>query len=1412
MKVTEEVTEKVTLSKKASNIVDWDWWTGNMPPENQAFCRPHDESAKGEDFRFNNKCIAWLNLGPKTNANDVLNTLKLRRKATTDIIIEGVTDADLEDNGEAGTAGNEGTAGGAAKDNANTDGDGNDGKEDLFRFHGQRQIGSITGQPRQVYSVREFLKCVPIFFTLNSEDFAMLEESSTVLDFKDGDMIVEPEQILDSVYVVLNGNIGVEFEKNDQDDMSPYSSSPKVRTLNTKGKDGEGSDENEDERSELHHVLSTGDAFGTFAMTRGASRGYYRCRGDVTVLSVPIHMMETVTDMSKESISSKYFCFTRPVREPDQASFEELSLYEFVEHAQDLLDTYRRHSPAMNVQESDDVLDALNNIKSQRSSVRTSVGDGAVSRGNTQTRRRRASTWTAPSPQLTLPDDEYRLLKGKVSGLMETDKKKVLLSILSLCVPGLEFDESLHQMLCLIRDFFGVDRVKFGIVVNSHLVIRSSQYEADEEAEMPMKGFAHLVVSQGVILNVEDCREDPSYNISIEEPEGYVVKQLLCVPMNSPMQNGKTGVLYIQNKTDGKPFSYRDEEFAVQLAQLFGSLVHLTQDKTSLIEAVPITNIDSHFMLKMNGVTFSEPYLQIRCKVTIIYNTTHVGPTIKTDYYQATPISESIYYSSFNCDVEHEDVFLKTLPYPTKLLFQFYAKSGSTPIGWSMINVFNIDRLLRTGPMTVTIEPGAWPEKDQFLRPSHIHPKGTPVTTPNTFTLEFPVFENPLLNVNAFLAFKNDEQAISRTATMKAKPLDWYISRMNSKEKSSLDKVLSANFMTGKLPVLTEEDRKTMWALRYSMVPICTLLPFFLYSIDWADPVTVGEANRMMKAWSPLELVQVFQLLSGSFPDPPIRSYAVSLLTEFDDSTVLVFLPFLCRMVYYESCPDSALARFLFSRALENPEFGHAIYWRWKADFQGNSMSNGLFTLQDIYARYCGFRVALGHQESVLERLIEVALATCGKTLEGDNDTPGLLVQLIGELNWQISNSFTVPVAWTSRFIGFDAEASKWSAERRNSMHLVLEGAEREKVPILFTHLASLEWYSEQAATQLVSVCNQLWDMAGVDMSIQSYSCMVGSDGTGMLRMLDETVTLDELAGLVAEPVDLESEIDNQANRKEFFFGGKKYAKDFIVKSFEFRDASMDLSMMTDSFMRSCAAFCVLNIVFGIGERNGSNIFLSPYGEICENDLGASFLGLNRNNPYGVRMATSRDFDANACLLPAFVEVMGGEDSIMFGCFMDLCVSGYICLRKHMQLLLTLLHTRFFNFGLSDDQRDTAANNLCKNLMITEDDLEVTKTIRGYISKSVTTYSATGPILTSTGSTAEFKFDASPRPFNAPPNSPRSDAGSMNSPKSSFFSPRMKSAKPSMPGMVAEDANDVGSPRQTDSTFSTKMPRMSPRK
>ncbi|XP_050349897.1 phosphatidylinositol 3-kinase catalytic subunit type 3 [Nymphalis io] len=196
---------------------------------------------------------------------------------------------------------------------------------------------------------------------------------------------------------------------------------------------------------------------------------------------------------------------------------------------------------------------------------------------------------------------------------------------------------------------------------------------------------------------------------------------------------------------------------------------------------------------------------------------------------------------------------------------------------------------------------------------------------------------------------------------------------------------------------------------------------------------------------------------------------------------------------------------------------------------------------------------------------------------------------------------------------------------------LTSEGSEYEAI---FKHGDDLR--QDQLILQMITLMDKLLRRENLDLKLTPYKVLATSSRHGFLQFV-ESVT-------VAEALAAEGSIQN-----------------FLRKHAGAPAAPYGIKPDTmDTYIRSCAGYCVITYLLGVGDRHLDNLLLTRGGALFHIDFGY-ILGRDPK-PLPPPMKLSKEM----------VEAMGGVHSELYHEFRKLCYTAFLHLRRHANLVLNL--------------------------------------------------------------------------------------------------------------------------------------------
>jgi len=252
-------------------------------------------------------------------------------------------------------------------------------------------------------------------------------------------------------------------------------------------------------------------------------------------------------------------------------------------------------------------------------------------------------------------------------------------------------------------------------------------------------------------------------------------------------------------------------------------------------------------------------------------------------------------------------------------------------------------------------------------------------------------------------------------------------------------------------------------------------------------------------------------------------------------------------------------------------------------------------------------------------------------------------------------------------------EVRKWiNTNSSRDRKVVVEGRGSLPSPDSNSHTVLLKTSNDLRRDQLIIGCIDLMDMLlkqeGIDLRIVTYRVTATSSDTGFVQW-------------VKDSFDLQHVLDTYGDIRNFFHAhslgvhavGLRSATD-PVSTIATKAGIVGAGLLTagaemlefddtirDNFVRSCAGYCVISFLLGIGDRHLENLMLTTKG--CLFHIDFEYILGNDPKPFSPPMRLSKQM----------VMAMGGSSSESFIEFQKYCCKAYLVLRRSARLFLSVL-------------------------------------------------------------------------------------------------------------------------------------------
>ncbi|XP_041074613.1 phosphatidylinositol 3-kinase catalytic subunit type 3 isoform X1 [Polyodon spathula] len=510
---------------------------------------------------------------------------------------------------------------------------------------------------------------------------------------------------------------------------------------------------------------------------------------------------------------------------------------------------------------------------------------------------------------------------------------------------------------------------------------------------------------------------------------------------------------------------------------------------------------------------------------------------------------------------------------------------------------------------------------------------------------------------------------------------------------------------------LTSEEQDLVWKFRYYLTTQEKALTKFLKCVNWALPQEAKQALELLGKWKPMDVEDSLELLSSQFSNPTVRRYAVARLEQADDEDLLMYLLQLVQALKYEnfndiknglepwskrdsqggmsesvasnladtessqiltipppSAPpsgptpkgkDSAdsdsleqdLCTFLISRACKNSMLANYLYWYVIVECEDQDTQQRDPKTHDMYLNVMRrfsqallkgdksvrvMRSLLAAQQTFVDRLVQLMKAVQRESGNRKKKTERLQALLADNEKVNLSEIEPIPLPLEPqvRIRGIIPEKATLFKSALMPAKLIFKAEDGSRYPVIFKHGDDLR--QDQLILQIISLMDKLLRKENLDLKLTPYKVLATSTKHGFMQFIQSVP--------VAEVLGTEGSIQN-------FF--RKHAPS------DKGPYGISTEVM-DTYVKSCAGYCVITYILGVGDRHLDNLLLTKTGKLFHIDFGY-ILGRDPK-PLPPPMKLSKEM----------VEGMGGMQSEQYQEFRKQCYTAFLHLRRYSNLILNL--------------------------------------------------------------------------------------------------------------------------------------------
>lgn len=494
-------------------------------------------------------------------------------------------------------------------------------------------------------------------------------------------------------------------------------------------------------------------------------------------------------------------------------------------------------------------------------------------------------------------------------------------------------------------------------------------------------------------------------------------------------------------------------------------------------------------------------------------------------------------------------------------------------------------------------------------------------------------------------------------------PLDREL-KPNPELRNHLDRILNY----APTQVLNAEEKDMIWKFRYYLTRDKRGLTKFIKSVTWRDANEVKQAVEiLLPLWTDIDTDDALELLGPNTVDSRVRRYAVKQLNRAGHDELMLYLLQLVQALKFESMTssdqrssrsansaiaqeDSGLADFLIDRAVKNPVFGNRFYWYLMVEIGVEDKvttkfyGKVVFRFQNRIAEADIDSEGVDRRETLRKQaeFIQI-LSSKAKELRTSKDArPKKIDKLrafVGDAKNGLANLYPVPLPLdaSKEIVGIIPEQSSVFKSNLFPLLLHFQCSDGTTYPVIFKNGDDMR--QDQLVIQLFRLMDRLLRMENLDLKLSPYEVLATGPLEGMAQFIPSKT--------------IQAIVDEYGTLVEYLKA--HHPDEGSVGTFGVQPSVLD------TYIRSCAGYCVVTYLMGVGDRHLDNLLLAPDGHFFHVDFGY-ILGRD-----------PKPFPPPVKLCKEMVQAMGGAQSAHYQRFNRLCYTAFTILRKHSNLIINLV-------------------------------------------------------------------------------------------------------------------------------------------
>ena len=517
---------------------------------------------------------------------------------------------------------------------------------------------------------------------------------------------------------------------------------------------------------------------------------------------------------------------------------------------------------------------------------------------------------------------------------------------------------------------------------------------------------------------------------------------------------------------------------------------------------------------------------------------------------------------------------------------------------------------------------------------------------------------------------------------------------------------------------LSSTELDLLWRFRYYLANNKKALSKFIKSVNWNVEVEAEQAMEVITShWVPIDVEDALELLGPNWRLGPnrrhsaLRRYAVSRLAQATDEDLQMYLLQLVQALKYDhystgenstekrrdrdsSDGEQDLSAFLMTRASNHESLANYFYWYLQIEIEEEDTfkAENIAMYREVLDNFLSltpYRETLERQNEFISCLVQLV----STVKEGGGDRPKMIEKMkqlltdSEQFNMDFTNFPPLPLPLDPSIHVCGIKPSEVTLFKSSLMpaRLTFKTEKNEDCVAIFKNGDDLR--QDQLILQIISLMDKLLRRENLDLKLSPYQALATSSKHGFVQFVDAVGIADIIRNR------------NYGSILNFF---RKH------NPCETGPYGVTADCM-DNYVKSCAGYCVITYLLGVGDRHLDNLMLTKSGNLVHIDFG--FILGRDPKPLPPPMKLSKQ------MIEGFGE--GGMNSDRYQEFKKECHTAFIILRKNASLILNL-------FGLMVDanipdialEPDKAVKKVEEKFRLELTEEEAVKFMEGLIDKS----------------------------------------------------------------------------------------------